>query len=150
MVAQCRSRLAVRPHSIRAVLIYSQHLYDTLDNASMHGGYPVTSDKMLAASEYVAAAHPIRSPRRHLTTPHPCAREHVRGSPVEREGRRDDRPDLRGQQEANAGLCNLSEEHPLPPRNECHVLMPNGVIVAHSADAGMSGFGKHELKTVVC
>ena len=63
MVARCRSRLAVRPHSSRAVLFYSQHPDGTPDNASMHGGCPVISGEKWAASEYAAAARPRRSPR---------------------------------------------------------------------------------------
>ena len=41
MVAQCRSQLSMRPHSIRAVLFYSQNPNGTVDNNSLHGGCPV-------------------------------------------------------------------------------------------------------------
>ena len=42
MVARCRSSLAVRPNSARAVLFYSQHANGQPDKASMHGGCPVS------------------------------------------------------------------------------------------------------------
>ena len=45
MVANCRSRLAVRPHSSRAVLFYSQNPDGSADNMSLHGGCPVITDK---------------------------------------------------------------------------------------------------------
>ena len=38
MVADCRSRLAVRPHAGRAVLFYSQHPNGEEDTSSLHGG----------------------------------------------------------------------------------------------------------------
>ena len=41
MVADCRSRLAVRPHAGRAVLFYSQHPNGEEDASSLHGGCPV-------------------------------------------------------------------------------------------------------------
>ena len=41
MVANCRTRLAVRPHSSRAVLFYSQHPDGSEDKSSLHGGCPV-------------------------------------------------------------------------------------------------------------
>lgn len=44
MVANCRSRLAVRPHNARAVLFYSQHPNGEEDHASLHGGCPVLSE----------------------------------------------------------------------------------------------------------
>jgi len=40
-VANCRTRLAVRPHSSRAVLFYSQHPDGSVDDSSLHGGCPV-------------------------------------------------------------------------------------------------------------
>ena len=48
MVAKCRSRLAVRPHSSRAVLFYSQHPDGSPDHASLHGGCPVISKEKWA------------------------------------------------------------------------------------------------------
>jgi len=45
MVARCRTRLAVRPHSSRAVLFYSQHPDGTVDPSSLHGGCPVITDQ---------------------------------------------------------------------------------------------------------
>ena len=45
MVARCRSRLAVRPHSSRAVLFYSQNPDGSEDKNSLHGGCPVLSSK---------------------------------------------------------------------------------------------------------
>ena len=45
MVANCRSRLAVRPHSSRAVLFYSQHPDGSVDKSSLHGGCPVITDQ---------------------------------------------------------------------------------------------------------
>lgn len=44
MVARCRSRLAIRPHSSRAVLFYSQNPDGTPDHNSLHGGCPVITD----------------------------------------------------------------------------------------------------------
>jgi len=44
MVARCRSRLAIRPHSSRAVLFYSQNPDGTPDQNSLHGGCPVITD----------------------------------------------------------------------------------------------------------
>lgn len=44
MVARCRSRLAIRPHSSRAVLFYSQNPDGTPDHTSLHGGCPVITD----------------------------------------------------------------------------------------------------------
>ena len=48
MVAKCRTRLAVRPHSSRAVLFYSQHPDGSPDQASLHGGCPVISKEKWA------------------------------------------------------------------------------------------------------
>jgi hypothetical protein len=44
MVADCRSHLAVRPHSARAVLFYSQHPNGEEDLSSLHGACPVLGD----------------------------------------------------------------------------------------------------------
>jgi hypothetical protein len=48
MVAKCRSRLSVRPHSSRAVLFYSQEPDGKPDQNSMHGGCPVISGEKWA------------------------------------------------------------------------------------------------------
>ena len=48
MVARCRSRLAVRPHSSRAVLFYSQEPDGTPDKNSLHGGCPVIKNEKWA------------------------------------------------------------------------------------------------------
>ncbi|KAL7489496.1 hypothetical protein ACHAW6_015127 [Cyclotella cf. meneghiniana] len=53
MVARCRSRLAVRPHSSRAVLFYSQEPDGTPDQKSLHGGCPVISGEKWAANLWV-------------------------------------------------------------------------------------------------
>lgn len=50
LVAQCRSRLAVRPHSSRAVLFYSQYPNGEVDPASLHGACPVLSGQKYAAN----------------------------------------------------------------------------------------------------
>jgi len=50
MVADCRSRLAVRPHSSRAVLFYSQHPNGEEDTSSIHGGCPVLHGEKWAVS----------------------------------------------------------------------------------------------------
>jgi hypothetical protein len=50
MVAQCRTRLAVRPHSARAVLFYSQYPDGTPDHDSLHGGCPVIKGEKWAAN----------------------------------------------------------------------------------------------------
>lgn len=50
MVADCRSRLAVRPHSARAVLFYSQHPNGEEDTSSLHGGCPVLHGEKWAVS----------------------------------------------------------------------------------------------------
>lgn len=52
MVVRCRTRLAIRPHSSRAVLFYSQSPDGTPDNNSMHGGCPVIKGEKWAASKY--------------------------------------------------------------------------------------------------
>lgn len=48
MVARCRSRLSVRPHSSRAVLFYSQEPDGKPDHNSLHGGCPVISGEKWA------------------------------------------------------------------------------------------------------
>jgi len=50
MVANCRTRLAVRPHSSRAVLFYSQHPDGSDDQSSLHGGCPVIKGEKWAAN----------------------------------------------------------------------------------------------------
>ena len=50
MVADCRSRLAVRPTSSRAVLFYSQHPNGEEDTSSLHGGCPVLHGEKWAVS----------------------------------------------------------------------------------------------------
>lgn len=50
MVAQCRTRLSVRPTAQRAVLFYSQHPNGAQDPMSFHGGCPVLSGTKLAAN----------------------------------------------------------------------------------------------------
>jgi 2OG-Fe(II) oxygenase superfamily len=50
LVAQCRTRLAVRPHSSRAVLFYSQYPNGEVDPASLHGACPVLSGQKYAAN----------------------------------------------------------------------------------------------------
>ena len=52
MVARCRSRLSIRPHSSRAVLFYSQNPDGTEDKTSTHGGCPVITGEKWAASKY--------------------------------------------------------------------------------------------------
>ena len=53
MVADCRSRLSVRPHSSRAVLFYSQHPNGEEDSSSLHGGCPVLHGEKWAANLWV-------------------------------------------------------------------------------------------------
>jgi hypothetical protein len=50
MVADCRSRLSIRPHAGRAVLFYSQHPNGEEDTSSLHGGCPVLSGVKWAVS----------------------------------------------------------------------------------------------------
>ena len=52
-VATCRSKLAVRPHSSRAVLFYSQHPNGEVDKSSLHGACPVLSNQKFAANLWV-------------------------------------------------------------------------------------------------
>ena len=54
MVADCRSRLAVKPHSARAVLFYSQHPNGEEDTSSLHGGCPVLDGEKWAANLWVS------------------------------------------------------------------------------------------------
>jgi hypothetical protein len=51
MVARCRSRLSVRPHSSRAVLFYSQEPDGSPDQNSLHGGCPVIANTPKWAGE---------------------------------------------------------------------------------------------------
>ncbi len=51
--AQCRTRLAIRPNSARAVLFYSQHPNGVADDASLHGGCPVLQGEKWAANLWV-------------------------------------------------------------------------------------------------
>jgi hypothetical protein len=53
MVADCRSRLAVKPHAGRAVLFYSQHPNGEEDTSSLHGGCPVLQGEKWAANNWV-------------------------------------------------------------------------------------------------
>jgi hypothetical protein len=53
MVATCRSKLSVRPHSGRAVLFYSQHPNGEEDLMSKHGGCPVLEGDKWAANLWV-------------------------------------------------------------------------------------------------
>ena len=52
-MAKCRTRLAVRPHSSRAVLFYSQLPNGQVDPASIHGACPVLSGQKYAANLWV-------------------------------------------------------------------------------------------------
>lgn len=53
MVADCRSRLVIRPYSARAVLFYSQHPNGEEDTSSLHGGCPVLEGEKWAANLWV-------------------------------------------------------------------------------------------------
>jgi hypothetical protein len=53
MVATCRSRMAIRPHSGRAVLFYSQLPNGQQDMMSTHGGCPVLEGDKWAANLWV-------------------------------------------------------------------------------------------------
>lgn len=53
MVADCRSRLAIKPHAGRAVLFYSQHPNGEEDRSSLHGGCPVLHGEKWAANNWV-------------------------------------------------------------------------------------------------
>jgi len=53
LVAQCRTRLSIRPHSSRAVLFYSQYPNGDVDPASLHGACPVLSGQKFAANLWV-------------------------------------------------------------------------------------------------
>ena len=52
-MAKCRTRLAIRPHSSRAVLFYSQLPNGKVDPASIHGACPVLSGQKYAANLWV-------------------------------------------------------------------------------------------------
>ena len=52
-VVLCRTRLAIRPHSSRAVLFYSQHPNGEVDKSSLHGACPVLSNQKYAANLWV-------------------------------------------------------------------------------------------------
>ena len=61
MVADCRSRLAVTPHSGRAVLFYSQHPNGEEDTSSRHGGCPVlVGEKWAVSKSYSIFSQSIR------------------------------------------------------------------------------------------
>ena len=53
MVAECRTRLAIKPSSARAVLFYSQQPNGQPENDSLHGGCPVLSGEKWAANLWV-------------------------------------------------------------------------------------------------
>eukprot|EP00339_Tiarina_fusa_P021934 CAMPEP_0117010004 /NCGR_PEP_ID=MMETSP0472-20121206/8932_1 /TAXON_ID=693140 ORGANISM="Tiarina fusus, Strain LIS" /NCGR_SAMPLE_ID=MMETSP0472 /ASSEMBLY_ACC=CAM_ASM_000603 /LENGTH=630 /DNA_ID=CAMNT_0004712435 /DNA_START=85 /DNA_END=1977 /DNA_ORIENTATION=+ len=53
LVSKCRTRLAIRPHSSRAVLFYSQLPNGELDQASLHGACPVLDGQKYAANLWV-------------------------------------------------------------------------------------------------
>eukprot|EP00559_Dactyliosolen_fragilissimus_P002478 CAMPEP_0184865724 /NCGR_PEP_ID=MMETSP0580-20130426/18819_1 /TAXON_ID=1118495 /ORGANISM="Dactyliosolen fragilissimus" /LENGTH=640 /DNA_ID=CAMNT_0027365023 /DNA_START=48 /DNA_END=1967 /DNA_ORIENTATION=- len=53
MVADCKTRLAIRPSSAHAVLFYSQHPNGEEDESSLHGGCPVLSGEKWAANLWV-------------------------------------------------------------------------------------------------
>jgi hypothetical protein len=53
MVSKCRTRLAIQPHSSRAVLFYSQKPNGEADPASLHGACPVLSKSKFAANLWV-------------------------------------------------------------------------------------------------
>jgi prolyl 4-hydroxylase len=53
MVAQCRSRLAVKPKKGDAVLFYSQHPDGRVDRMSIHGGCPVIKGTKWGANLWV-------------------------------------------------------------------------------------------------
>jgi hypothetical protein len=73
LVATCRSRLSIRPHSSRAVLFYSQLPDGSIDPASLHGACPVLSGQKYAANLWV------------WNTP----RTGYRGSPIKEKFRKD-------------------------------------------------------------
>ncbi|KAG7337243.1 2(OG)-Fe(II) oxygenase superfamily protein [Nitzschia inconspicua] len=53
LVASCRTRLSIRPHSSRAVLFYSQYPNGEVDPASIHGACPVLNKQKYAANLWV-------------------------------------------------------------------------------------------------
>jgi prolyl 4-hydroxylase len=60
LVARCRSSLAIRPNSARAVLFYSQMANGRPDPASMHGGCPVITDSPKWAANLWVWNTPVR------------------------------------------------------------------------------------------
>jgi 2OG-Fe(II) oxygenase superfamily len=56
MTVLCRTRFAVRPTALRAVLFYSQFPNGTLDPLSLHGGCPVLRGTKLAANLWTWSA----------------------------------------------------------------------------------------------
>lgn len=53
MVAQCRTRLAIKPAHAKAILFYSQHPDGRPDQASLHGGCPVLDGTKWGANLWV-------------------------------------------------------------------------------------------------
>jgi len=53
LVAQCKSRLAVKPKKLRAVLFYSQQPNGAVDENSLHGGCPVLDGVKWAANLWI-------------------------------------------------------------------------------------------------
>jgi len=76
MVAQCRSRLAVKPKATRTVLFYNQLPDGTPDRNSVHGGCPVLGGTKLAANLWTWSA----------------IRPEYPGGPQKREPREDEKP----------------------------------------------------------
>ena len=52
MVADCRTKLAIRPNSARAVLFYSQHPNGEEDISSLHGACPILNGEKWAVSTF--------------------------------------------------------------------------------------------------
>ena len=53
LVAQCRTKLAVRPAHAKAILFYSQHPDGEPDNSSVHGACPVLAGTKWGANLWV-------------------------------------------------------------------------------------------------
>lgn len=53
LVAQCRSKLSIRPHSSRAVLFYSQQPNGEMDPLSLHAACPLLDKQKYAANLWV-------------------------------------------------------------------------------------------------
>jgi prolyl 4-hydroxylase len=53
MVSECRSKLAIKPVKLQAILFYSQHPNGMVDRLSRHGGCPVISGQKWAANLWV-------------------------------------------------------------------------------------------------